>query len=132
MWDPPSDISVLEEPLKRSWDTWGEGSAYGWTVESREICDFIGRVVIRREIRDGEWSIGFWIHPTKQGRGYASEAAEAIIAFGFARLRASVITAAHATWNKASSMILRSMCPRCLRVSSGSLPKSDAATGTFN
>lgn len=106
-WDPPSDISELEEPLNHSWDAWIEGNAYSWTVESKENGAFIGRIVIRREVHDREWSIGFWIHPIKQGKGYASEVAKAIIEFGFTRLKADVITAAHATWNQASGAVLQ-------------------------
>lgn len=106
-WDPPSNISELYEPLKRSWDSWAEGSAYSWSVESRESGDFLGRIAIRREAHHGIWSIGFWIHPTEQGNGYASEVSKAIIEFGFARLKADVITAAHATWNHASGTVLR-------------------------
>ena len=104
-WEPPSDIAELEGPLRRCWNTWAEGNAYNWTIESRRSADFIGRIEIRRELNNDEWSLGFWIHPFKQGQGYASESAAAILDFGFARLRARLITAAHATWNHASGKV---------------------------
>lgn len=106
-WEPPSEISELNEPLQRNQDNWKSGHAYNWTVEGRDSREFIGRISIRREQNDSEWSIGYWIHPTQQNRGYATEAAEAIVLFGFSRLHATIITAAHVTWNHASGQVLQ-------------------------
>ena len=106
-WEPPSEISELHEPLQRNQSGWEDGNAYNWTVESRDKGEFIGRIAIRRTQHDGEWSIGYWTHPTQQNKGYASEVAQAIIHFGFSRLHATVITSAHATWNHASGRVLQ-------------------------
>ena len=46
------------------------------------------------------------MHPLEQGNGYATEAAKAIIKFGFLTLGADVISAAHATWNTASQYVI--------------------------
>ena len=105
-WDPPTDIAELEEPLRRCWNTWAEGSAYNWAIESRRSGEFIGRIEIRRELNADEWSLGFWVHPSQQGQGYVTESAAAVLGFGFAQLRAKLITAAHATWNHASGKVL--------------------------
>lgn len=106
LWDPPVDIDELHEPLQRNRQNWDEGTAFTWTIESKESCEFIGRVSIRREDGTDEWSIGFWIHPLMQGNGYATEVAQAVVEFGFSRLDTSLITAAHATWNEASGKVL--------------------------
>jgi len=106
-WEPPESIGELIEPLRKSEADWAAGTSYSWTIEDRRSGEFIGRIVIRREDADGTWSIGFWTHPAYQRRGYATEAARAVIKFGFDRLHAQVITAAHATWNEASGKVLR-------------------------
>lgn len=51
--------------------------------------------------------MGFWVHPTMQGQGFATECALATLEFGFSRLHAKVMTAAHAAWNAASGRVLR-------------------------
>lgn len=107
LWEPPSEISELNAPLQQSQNNWKDGHSYTWTVENRANSEFIGRIAIRPDKNDGEWSIGFWVHPTQQGNGYASESAQAIIHFGFSRLEAHVISAAHATWNHASGAVLQ-------------------------
>jgi RimJ/RimL family protein N-acetyltransferase len=108
-WDPPSNIEELDQPLVRSWKTWANGTAYSWTAESQKHGTFIGKIVIRREAHPDEWSIGFWIHPEVQRRGYASEIGSAIVEFGFKHLHAEVISAAHATWNVISGKVLENI-----------------------
>jgi ribosomal-protein-alanine N-acetyltransferase len=105
-WDPPERIEDLDGPLERSRRAWRAGTDYNWTIEDRRTRKFLGRVSIRREQEQGEWSIGFWVHPNHQGNGYAKEAAAAMIALAFDRLGAERITAAHATWNHASGRVL--------------------------
>ena len=107
VWDPPLSMQELHEPLRRSHIAWAEGSSYTWTVESRAGHEFIGRMGLRQTEGKHEWSLGYWTHPSFQNRGYASEAATAVIEFCFSRLGAIRITAAHATWNEASGKVLK-------------------------
>jgi len=105
-WDPPQDRGALESPLRANRDDWERGTSYSFTVESLAGRVFIGRMQVRQEAAPGLWTIGFWTHPREQGKGYAVEAARAIVDFGFRRLDARVIGAAHATWNDASRKVL--------------------------
>ena len=106
-WDPPSSMAEIEEPLRRAQESWASGDEFSWTIESRENRDFIGWISIRREIGDRQWSIGFWVHPTRQGQGFATECAASVLELGFSHLGAKTITAADATWNTPSSRVLR-------------------------
>ncbi len=106
VWDPPLSMKELHEPLQRSHAAWADGTEYTWTVESRNDHEFIGRIAIRQTDGKHEWSLGYWTHPSVQKRGYASEATVAVIEFGFSKLGALRITAAHATWNEASAKVL--------------------------
>lgn len=105
-WDPPKHIDDLTAPLERARADWRAGVHFTWTVEARSTREFLGRISIRREEGAAVWSIGFWIHPQHQGRGYATEVAAALVDFGFSRLDAECITAAHAAWNQASARVL--------------------------
>ena len=106
-WDPPSSMEEIKGPLRRAQESWVSGEEYSWAIESKDSRDFVGWISIRREPGDRKWSIGFWVHPAKQGQGFAKECAAAILDFGFSRLEAKVITATHAAWNSASSRVLR-------------------------
>lgn len=123
-WNPPSRKAEIREPLRRAQESWVSGNEYSWTIESRKNRDFIGWISIRREPGDREWSIGFWVHPAKQDQGFATECAAAVLDFGFSRLGAKVITAAHAKWNTVSGRVLRRIGMEHVRTNPGG-PKND-------
>lgn len=87
-WEPPSNIDEIKEPLRRAQEAWAAGSEFSWAIELRENHDFVGWISIRRETEVREWSIGFWVHPVKQGQGFATECAASVLEFGFSRLAA--------------------------------------------
>ncbi|TBR57915.1 hypothetical protein B4U84_18315 [Westiellopsis prolifica IICB1] len=106
LWEAPQSIEELNEPLKRSLQAWDSGSAYTFTIESVNKGIFLGRISIRKDETEGVWNIGFWTHPEHQRQGYMTEAAKAIIEFGFTVLNAIRIEACHALWNIGSEKVL--------------------------
>ena len=109
LWDAPTSLEELDIPFRRGLERWVDGDAYGWTIETLDDRSFVGQVAVTRTDRPGEWSLGFWIHPSWQGHGYAREAARALVEFAFGQLDARKIVAAHATWNRASARVLESI-----------------------
>jgi len=107
VWDPPKNTEELTEPLRRSQKDWSIGNSYTWTIETKASAEFIGRIAIRLTDQEHVWSLGYWIHPSVQKTGFATEAAAAMLELGFSRLGAVRITAAHATWNEASGKVLQ-------------------------
>lgn len=105
MWDPPATMEELLVPHQQNVEAWQAGSAYCFTIETKAARDFVGRVAIRFQQHD-VWSIGYWIHPREQKKGYASEAAARIVQFGFEQLVLEQITATHVVWNIASRRVL--------------------------
>jgi ribosomal-protein-alanine N-acetyltransferase len=104
-WDPPAQMDELAAPHQRGIDAWNSGTSFGFTFTLKESDELIGRVGIRPE-HDDVWSIGFWTHPDFQSKGYVTEAASAILDFGFRELNATCIEADHALWNDASARVL--------------------------
>jgi ribosomal-protein-alanine N-acetyltransferase len=92
LWEPRQSIEELKEPFKRSLQAWDAGLAYKCT----NTTAFIGRISIRKDKVEGFWSIGFWTQPEYQRQGYMTEAAKAIIEFGFTVLGADRIEVCHA------------------------------------
>ena len=106
LWDPPASEEELREPLERNLDAWKAGEAFTFTIERKEDHAFIGRIGIRPTLNRGGWNIGFWVHPRHQGQGFMTEAAQAVVDFGFETLGAGAIEARYATWNDRSRKVL--------------------------
>ena len=124
-WDPPARIEDIREPFRKAQASWDTGDHYNWSIESKVGDDFIGWMSIRKEARDGEWSIGYWIHPEQQDHGYATECALALVEFGFSRLGAETVSASHASWNTASGHVLERIGMSYVRTNPEGFRKND-------
>lgn len=106
-WDPPANRKELAAPLARSLARWKDGTDYNFTITAVGASpERLGRISIRQTEVVGIWNVGFWTHPSQQGRGVMTEALAAIINFGFNQLAAQSITACYAIWNKGSEKVL--------------------------
>lgn len=106
LWNPPQNIEDLETPYHNAVKAWENQDGFAFTIASKEDA-FIGRISIRKTKIPKVWNIGFWTHPTQQGKGYITEAISAILAFGFEQLKATSIEADYATWNIGSEKVLQ-------------------------
>ena len=79
-----------------------------WAVERRTDGIVLGTVLLLTLPNDdhGEVEIGWHLHPDAWGHGYASEAARAVLAHGFAGGLPEIIAVAH-TDNDASIAVMR-------------------------
>ena len=59
--------------------------------------------------RNGESELGYWIVPSHWGRGYATEAARAVVAAARDSLRIDRLVSGHFTDNPASGAVLRKL-----------------------
>ena len=109
VWDPPQNKEELIPITAKNRIAGDEGNAFTFTVELTETSIPIGRIAIRGTGNPGVWNIGFWIHPDYWRKGYATEAARAVIAFGFGELAASKITTAHAVFNTPSKRVIEKL-----------------------
>lgn len=109
VWDPPSSKEELATNVQKNIDAWNEGISYVFTVELHKSRTPVGRMAIRQLNASSIWNIGFWIHPEYWGNGYATEAARAVLDFGFSILGATKITTAHAIWNSPSKRVIEKL-----------------------
>lgn len=107
-WDPPKHIDEVHAFTEKMLAEWDEGSRYVFTVETKDGA-FVGRIEVHHDpaLPGKTWGLGYWIHPTRQGNGYATEASKEIIRFAFEDLDADSIVSSHADWNEASGKVLR-------------------------
>ena len=82
----------------------GHSIVFAITVLStRELCGAVGVNIVDMHSRA---ELGYWIGVPFWGRGYATEAARAAVAFGFETLRLNRIYAHHFYGNAASQRVL--------------------------
>ena len=106
LWDAPESEAELIENFKHGVTKAWYKQSYGLTICEKLNDKPLGRISIRKDL-DKVWTIGFWLHPKQQGKGYMTEAVAAILELGFETLDASRIEAYHALWNVKSEKVLR-------------------------
>jgi RimJ/RimL family protein N-acetyltransferase len=76
-------------------------------VESKSEATLVGSIGLRDvEVEHAQAEMGFWIAVECWGKGYATEAARAVLAFGFEQLALNRIYAHHMVRNPASGAVL--------------------------
>ncbi len=108
-WEPPDNKAVLVEIADRNRREWLAGTSYIFTSELAASGTAVGRVGISKLDSPSLWRIGFWVHPDYWGQGYAPEAVQSVLHFGFTQLGASRITTAHAIWNSRSQRVIEKL-----------------------
>lgn len=83
------------------------GDEYAFVV-THEEAGVIGSVGFNRAVGDA-WEIGYWIDKAVQGRGVATEAARALLAWAEARFGVSKFVAGHFVDNPASGHVLEKL-----------------------
>ena len=107
MWDPPASEEEILPHVVSSRKAWVSGEGFSFSAWSiLNPGKLVARITIRKTEEEKVYDIGYWTHPIHQGKGYITEAAQAILAFGFNTLDASEIGARFATWNVASGRVL--------------------------
>lgn len=104
---------ILDEVEQRIATTWSrtvfttEGDGVCLAVEERESGALVGDVVLFwRSETDRAGEVGYIFHPRFSGRGYASEAVEALLALGFDGLGLHRIAARIDERNTASARVV--------------------------
>ncbi|NVB83996.1 MAG: GNAT family N-acetyltransferase [Kofleriaceae bacterium] len=91
-----------------SW--WIHGRGVTLAIARREAPDeLIGTVSLRRFARDRRAELGYWLGIDAWGKGYATEAADALVGHGFSQLRLSRIYAQVLEGNEASCRVLEKL-----------------------
>ena len=83
------------------------GDAVILAVTLRGTGELVGSVEMRMVPSHRRADLGYWVGRPHWGRGYATEAAEALVRWAFATLGLHRVHAAHLSRNPASGMVLR-------------------------
>ena len=83
------------------------GTGYTFAIVRGEDERLLGAIDIRPNARHKKAEIGYWIGKPYWGRGYATEAVQALIRYGFEELGLNRIYAMHFTENPASGRVMQ-------------------------
>ena len=106
-WSPHSDIEYTKEYLQYIANHYRLGDFYDWAVILREEDKMIGTCGFTRfHTQHDSAEIGYVINPAYCGRGIATEAVMAVMAFGFDNLGLHRIEAKYIRGNDASRRVM--------------------------
>ena len=84
----PYPIALARRWVRHRIEWWEAGRGVTFAIAARGRSDeLLGTVSLRRYVRDRRAELGYWLAARAWGRGLATEAARAIVAFAFDELR---------------------------------------------
>ena len=103
----PYPIALARRWLRGRIDWWRNGRGITLAIAARDLPDeLIGTASLRRYARDRRAELGYWLATGVWGRGIATEAASAIVDYGFRELELSRIYAEVLSGNRSSERVL--------------------------
>jgi RimJ/RimL family protein N-acetyltransferase len=86
---------------------WERGTSVKYAITLRSPVTLIGAIGLDIAGHSSWGELGYWVAVSHWNRGYCTEAARAILTFGFGELRLHRIQARHLTRNPASGRVLQ-------------------------
>lgn len=102
----PYKDGVAEEWIRGLKSAFQDGKAITLAIELREDGSLVGAIGLRIDCRFNTAELGYWVGRPFWNRGYATEAAIAVLAFGFDELQLNRIHAAHLARNPSSGRVM--------------------------
>jgi ribosomal-protein-alanine N-acetyltransferase len=105
----PYEEGMAEEWIGTHKERFEAGSLCNWALTLRGSGELIGAMGLVINARFDHAELGYWIGKPYWGKGYCTEAARAVIDYGFTRLGLHRIHASHFARNPASGRVMRKL-----------------------
>ena len=103
----PYEDGVAEAWIETHPARFADGTSVSFAVVLRESGQLIGAIGLIIEIAHRHGKLGYWVGVPYCGQGYCTEAARAVLRFGFAELGLHRIHASHFARNPASGRVMQ-------------------------
>jgi [ribosomal protein S5]-alanine N-acetyltransferase len=103
----PYEDGMAEKWIASHASRFYEGEGLGLAVTLKENGLLIGAIGLGASPKHQRAEIGYWIGVPYWGSGYCTEAAIAVIKYGFEALKLHKITCSHMEWNTASGRVMQ-------------------------
>ncbi len=101
----PYPDDAAEPFIRSTWESAAAGKEFTFAITRKADALFLGIISIHGNPTHNRAEIGYWIGVPYWSNGYATEAAKAVIAFGFEKLNYNRIHAGYFTKNPASRRV---------------------------
>lgn len=106
----PYPVALARRWLRGRIEWWADGRGITLAIAARDVPDeLLGTASLRRYARDRRAELGYWLAAAVWGRGIATEAAAALVDYGFRELELSRIYAQVLSGNAASERVLEKL-----------------------
>ncbi len=104
----PQTREQVEESILRQQEKWAKHGFGWWSVFEKAGGDLIGAACLQHlgHVETNPLEVGWRLMPSAQGKGYATEAGQAAIEFGFNVIGETYLTAVTDPENKASARVM--------------------------
>ena len=102
----PYEDGMAEAWIRSCFETYEKNESINFAITLRTNKNFIGAMGLELEPENERAELGYWIGKPYWNRGYATEAAKAVVAYSFEVLKLNRIYAYHFTRNPASGRVL--------------------------
>lgn len=123
----PYPDGAAESWISTHADAWAQRRAVSFAIISRDEGTLLGAIGLGLEPEHATAELGYWIAHPAWGRGYATEAARAVVDFGFRELQLNRVHARFFARNPASGRVLAKVGFR----SEGTSPQAVRRFGRF-
>jgi [ribosomal protein S5]-alanine N-acetyltransferase len=103
----PYPDGMAEQWISSQPENFAKGEVVTFAITLGEGGELVGAIGMRIQLESDRAEIGYWIGVPYWGRGFATEAARAVIEYGFERLRLNRIFGEHFTRNAPSGRVLQ-------------------------
>jgi RimJ/RimL family protein N-acetyltransferase len=88
---------------------WREGTQHTFAITERQDGDLLGAIGLTVNLAHARGELGYWIGLPHWNRGYATEAARAMLRYAFETLGLNRVQATHFTRNPASGRVMQKL-----------------------
>jgi ribosomal-protein-alanine N-acetyltransferase len=107
LWDRHRDVKTTRKFVEMVLKAYKQGRPAPWAIVLRGEDRLIGAIGLRNWVLEhARAEVGYVVAREHWGKGYASEALQAVLAFGFSRMQVNRIEAKCVPENRASSRVL--------------------------
>jgi len=103
----PYKDGMAEEWIRTHSDAFTEGRQANFAVTDRQKGHLLGAIGLTLDSESRHGDLGYWIGVKHWGNGYCTEAAEAVLYYGFTQLLLHRIFAHHMARNPASGRVMQ-------------------------
>ncbi|MFO7681291.1 MAG: GNAT family N-acetyltransferase [Chloroflexota bacterium] len=102
----PYEDGVAESWIGAHQANFEEGKSVTFAITLRETGELMGAISLVTAVRHNRAEMGYWVGKPYWGQGYGTEAAKAVIAYGFTGMNLNRILAYYLTRNPASGRVM--------------------------